>query len=275
MNTLRKWGIGARNSAIPRLRISFAKRTKCRLRYLSFQYLRTRARDVKGHSHHRQQELWLLVVARLVAMQNGRISISTSSTSRPTTRRPGPNCCCCRPRSWCRAWSTTASKSGTRWRSPSICTRLIPRPACCRPIRRSGPIAARSAARCIPGFSNLRSALPMNLKAHFPGFKSWAGAQADIDRVTTIWRDCLGQYGGPYLFGKTPCAADAMYAPVCSRFQTYDVALDPVSAQYRQRHHGAAADAGVDRSREGRARRTRRTRRRVLIQRQSHFMRPE
>jgi glutathione S-transferase len=82
------------------------------------------------------------------------------------------------------------------------------------------------------GFSNLRSALPMNLKAHFPGFKSWAGARADIDRVTAIWRECFSQYTGPYLFGASPCAADAMYAPVCTRFLTYDVTLDPASAQY-------------------------------------------
>jgi glutathione S-transferase len=82
------------------------------------------------------------------------------------------------------------------------------------------------------GFSNLRSALPMNIKAHFPGFKSWAGARADIDRITAIWRECIAAYGGPYLFGKKPCAADAMYAPVCSRFQTYDVALDPVCKEY-------------------------------------------
>ena len=82
------------------------------------------------------------------------------------------------------------------------------------------------------GFSNLRSALPMNLKAHFPGFKSWAGARADIDRVTAIWQDCIAKYKGPYLFGAKPCAADAMYAPVCARFLTYDVAIDPVSAQY-------------------------------------------
>jgi glutathione S-transferase len=41
------------------------------------------------------------------------------------------------------------------------------------------------------GFSNLRSALPMNVKAVFPGFKVWAGAQADIERVLTIWRECM------------------------------------------------------------------------------------
>jgi glutathione S-transferase len=83
------------------------------------------------------------------------------------------------------------------------------------------------------GFANLRSALPMNLKARHPGFKVWAGAQADIERVTEIWRECLQRYGGPYLFGKQPTVADAMYAPVCTRFATYDVTLDPVSAGYR------------------------------------------
>jgi glutathione S-transferase len=82
------------------------------------------------------------------------------------------------------------------------------------------------------GFSNLRSALPMNIKAHFPGFKSWAGARADIDRIVTIWSECLSAYGGPYLFGQTPGAADAMYAPVCSRFTTYDVAMDATPAAY-------------------------------------------
>jgi glutathione S-transferase len=82
------------------------------------------------------------------------------------------------------------------------------------------------------GFSNLRSALPMNIKAHFPGFKSWAGARGDIERITTIWRECMAAYRGPYLFGQNPCAADAMYAPVCLRFRTYDVALDPPATQY-------------------------------------------
>jgi glutathione S-transferase len=82
------------------------------------------------------------------------------------------------------------------------------------------------------GFSNLRSALPMNIKARFTGFKAWAGARADIDRIGTIWRECLDTYGGPYLFGKHACAADAMYAPVCSRFVTYDVALSDGALDY-------------------------------------------
>jgi glutathione S-transferase len=50
--------------------------------------------------------------------------------------------------------------------------------------------------------------------------------QADIDRVMAIWRECLAKYGGPFLFGDKPTMADAMYAPVCARFLTYDVKLD-------------------------------------------------
>ena len=85
------------------------------------------------------------------------------------------------------------------------------------------------------GFATMRSALPMNIKAHFPTFKIWSRAQADIDRVIEIWRDCLSTYGGPYLFGKKPCMADAMYAPVVTRFLSYDVALDKTCAAYCKR----------------------------------------
>lgn len=96
--------------------------------------------------------------------------------------------------------------------------------------------AARAHCRSIcgemhSGFANLRSALPMNIKAHHPGFKVWTGAQADIERILAIWRECLKTYGGPYLFGAISMA-DAMYAPVCSRFTTYDVKLDPAARAY-------------------------------------------
>ncbi len=82
------------------------------------------------------------------------------------------------------------------------------------------------------GFSNMRSALPMNLKAHHPGFKVWAGAQADIDRIVSIWRECLAKSKGPFLFGAKPGMADAMFAPVVTRFLSYDVKLDSDCAAY-------------------------------------------
>jgi glutathione S-transferase len=97
--------------------------------------------------------------------------------------------------------------------------------------------AARAHCRAIcgemhSGFANLRAALPMNLRAHHAGFKVWAGAQADIDRIVAIWGECLATYGGPYLFGQAPTMADAMYAPVVARFLTYDVRLNRESAAY-------------------------------------------
>jgi glutathione S-transferase len=97
-------------------------------------------------------------------------------------------------------------------------------------------IRARSHCRSISGemhsgFYNLRSALPMNLRARNEGFQVFPGARADIERIVTIWRDCLKTYGGPYLFGPLTMA-DAMYAPVCTRFLTYDVKLDDLCADY-------------------------------------------
>ncbi|MGO4808051.1 glutathione S-transferase family protein [Cupriavidus sp. 2MCAB6] len=97
--------------------------------------------------------------------------------------------------------------------------------------------AARAHCRAIcgemhSGFAAMRAALPMNLKGHFPGFKVWSRAQADIDRITQIWTECLTQYGGPYLFGEKRTMADAMYAPVVTRFVTYGVMLDPAPVEY-------------------------------------------
>jgi glutathione S-transferase len=82
------------------------------------------------------------------------------------------------------------------------------------------------------GFSALRSSLPMNVKAKFKNFKVWSKAQLDIDRITSIWIDCLTQYKGPFLFGKKPTLADCMFAPVVTRFRTYGIALDPVCEAY-------------------------------------------
>jgi glutathione S-transferase len=98
--------------------------------------------------------------------------------------------------------------------------------------------AARAHCRAVSGeihsgFYNLRSALPMNLKARHASFKIFSGARPDVERIRAIWSDCLQRYGGPYLFG-APTMADAMYAPVCTRFRTYSVALDPPLDAYCQ-----------------------------------------
>ncbi len=100
-----------------------------------------------------------------------------------------------------------------------------------------GAMADRARCRSVSGemqsgFANLRSALPMNLKAVHPGFPVWAGARADLDRIETIWSECLDRSGGPYLFGPAFTLADAMFAPVCTRIRTYDVTVGTVADRY-------------------------------------------
>jgi glutathione S-transferase len=99
--------------------------------------------------------------------------------------------------------------------------------------------AARAHCRSIcgemhSGFVSLRQALPMNIKAEIPHFKIWSKAEADIERIKAIWRECLDAYGGPFLFGEISMA-DAMYAPVVSRFRTYGVQLDDGLADFADR----------------------------------------
>lgn len=72
----------------------------------------------------------------------------------------------------------------------------------------------------------------MNLRAFRPNFPVWSAVQADIDRIQEIWRECLGEWKGPWLFGARPSIADAMYAPVVTRFRTYYVPQDEVCEAY-------------------------------------------
>jgi glutathione S-transferase len=99
--------------------------------------------------------------------------------------------------------------------------------------------AARAFARAISaemhsGFPSLRQHLGMDLKRE-PAPGTWpADASADIERVQAIWAECRTRHGagGSFLFGHFT-AADAMYAPVVTRFHRYGVRLDPVLATYR------------------------------------------
>jgi glutathione S-transferase len=84
------------------------------------------------------------------------------------------------------------------------------------------------------GFTALREALPMNLRLFRPGFVVWSAVQADIDHICGIWRDCLTTWKGPWLFGDQPTIADCFYAPVVTRFRSYDVKVDPIAERYCQ-----------------------------------------
>jgi glutathione S-transferase len=93
---------------------------------------------------------------------------------------------------------------------------------------------ARSvAAEMHSGFQALRGHMPMNLRRSLPGRGRARGVSEDVERIGAIWRECRQRFGagGPYLFGE-PSAADAMYAPVATRFRTYGVEVDPVGQAY-------------------------------------------
>jgi glutathione S-transferase len=99
--------------------------------------------------------------------------------------------------------------------------------------------AAKALARSIcaemhSGFQALRSQFPMNIRSNFPGREITPEAQADINRVMAIWRQCRNRYGeksGDFLFGPFT-SADAMYAPVVTRFRTYKFDLERESEAY-------------------------------------------
>lgn len=97
---------------------------------------------------------------------------------------------------------------------------------------------ARALARAVSaemhsGFTALREHMPMNIRSSFPKEGRKPGVQEDIDRVRAIWRLCRSRYGagGPFLFGRFSIA-DAMYAPVVSRFRTFAVELGDEEKAY-------------------------------------------
>jgi len=102
------------------------------------------------------------------------------------------------------------------------------------PEGKAARVAARSAATEMhSGFAALRNACPMNLHRPRKAIALTDAAKADIARIDTLWRDCRRAYGrkGRFLFGGFS-NADAMFAPVVTRFDTYDIKVSPESRAY-------------------------------------------
>lgn len=94
-------------------------------------------------------------------------------------------------------------------------------------------VARSVSAEMHSGFGALRSALPMNIRAHRPGVTVPREAVADMNRIREIWRQCRTKHraDGDFLFGRF-CIADAMFMPVASRFRTYGIAMDGPEGEY-------------------------------------------
>jgi glutathione S-transferase len=97
---------------------------------------------------------------------------------------------------------------------------------------------ARAVARSVSaemhsGFATVRMELPMNVRGRRSGVKPSPATRVAIDRIVEIWRDCRERFGagGGFLFGRFGIA-DAMYAPVVTRFATYGIELTGAARDY-------------------------------------------
>lgn len=100
--------------------------------------------------------------------------------------------------------------------------------------RRARAVARSVMSEMHSGFAALRRELPMDIcRLGKAGGVQSEETRLDIARIQQIWQDCRGRFGGDgdFLFGRFGLA-DCMYAPVATRFRTYGVSLDPVSAAY-------------------------------------------
>jgi glutathione S-transferase len=98
-------------------------------------------------------------------------------------------------------------------------------------------VSARVWARCAAcemhsGFSNLRQRCPMNCGVRVELAETGGGLAKDIARVDELWTQGLSRFGGPYLAGNEFTAADAFFAPVIFRAQSYSLPLGKRATQY-------------------------------------------
>jgi glutathione S-transferase len=99
--------------------------------------------------------------------------------------------------------------------------------------RETRAVARAVCAEMHSGFSTLRSLWPMNARARNRRTAVPVALEADIERIDEIWNDCRGRFGGggPWLFGQYS-VADAMYAPVVLRFNTYGARISQAARWY-------------------------------------------
>jgi glutathione S-transferase len=122
----------------------------------------------------------------------------------------------------------------TVWDSLAICEYLAEISGKGWPKNPEARAVARSVcAEMHSGFSNLRMEWPMNARARNRRAPMTPGLESDIDRIQEIWLDCRRRFGssGPWLFGEYSIA-DAMYAPVVLRFNTYGTQINETTRWY-------------------------------------------
>ncbi len=124
----------------------------------------------------------------------------------------------------------------TIWDSLAICeylAEIFPDAGLWPENSRDRAFARAICAEMHSGFMALRDDMAMDMRASHPEHIPGPGVDADITRITEIWNQCRAENAnqGPFLFGDFTIA-DAMFAPVASRFRTYGTKLDKISADY-------------------------------------------
>jgi len=120
------------------------------------------------------------------------------------------------------------------WDSLAICEYVEELSGKGWPQAREARAVARSVcAEMHSGFTTLRSLWPMNARARNRRTAVTAALEADVERIDEIWNDCRVRFGGdgPWLFGEYS-VADAMYAPVVLRFNTYGAHISQTARWY-------------------------------------------
>ncbi len=127
----------------------------------------------------------------------------------------------------------------TVWDSLAICEYLAEKASLNHVDLWPADPKARAEARSVSaemhsGFAALRQQMSMEVAASRPGEGHTPEVLADIARIAALWTSCRERFAaaGPFLFGAFS-VADAMYAPVAFRFDTYGVELPPLAAAYR------------------------------------------
>lgn len=126
-------------------------------------------------------------------------------------------------------------KGAKVWESLSVCEYCAEVAPALWPEDRVARAHARSmAAEMHAGFTGLRQSMWMNLGRDFFGLGRAPAALADIAAIEQLWADTRAQFGagGPYLFGQNFGAADAMYAPVVTRFLTWRPEISAATQAY-------------------------------------------
>jgi glutathione S-transferase len=120
------------------------------------------------------------------------------------------------------------------WESLAICEYVAELTGKCWPRAPEARAVARAvSAEMHAGFTTLRSLWPMNARARNRHTAVTPALEADIERIDEIWNDCRGRFGagGAWLFGEYS-VADAMYAPVVLRFNTYGARVSQSARWY-------------------------------------------